>query len=160
MNAHRTRMGDRTNHRTTTAHRWSARRRGSTYFLVVSIGLLAGTISLGALALNASLRRQSQIVRDMSDADAWARSAVEYALNQLDNDPSWRSNFQAFQNGAASGPLAPQFDSQKQTLHMDGSGAYAAANSLWWHRCTAYSYAHINSDTCAYACTADSLILC
>ena len=86
-------------------HRRMQRRRGSTYFMVVSIALLAGTISLGSLALSTAQRRQSAITRDMAHADLLVRSAVEYGMNEIDNQGKWRTGFQAYQNGVLSGRL-------------------------------------------------------
>lgn len=86
-------------HSQTGVLRGVSKRNGSTYLMVVAISVIVSAVSIGALSIEASIRKKSQIQHEMADAGALARSAVEYALMQINDDEQWRDALKTTQNG-------------------------------------------------------------
>jgi hypothetical protein len=82
------------------------RRRGSTYFLVIGVAMIAMSIALGAIAIAQAQRRANAMQADQHNATVLAQSAVQQGLAQLASDPNWRTNFSAYQNTSYSPPVA------------------------------------------------------
>ncbi|MFQ5463449.1 MAG: hypothetical protein ACE5E5_12600, partial [Phycisphaerae bacterium] len=88
-------------------HRQS-RRRAATYVLVMGAAMLVMTIGLSAIVVTRLQVRDSVNAHDAQEAGLLARSAIEYALIDIDNTvsndyPSWRNQRRS---GVATAPQA------------------------------------------------------
>lgn len=101
-------MNDRETHSTmhTTKNqigrRW-ARRGMALYMTVMSTALVVSLLGLAGLAVVRIERERAQMTGDLAAARVNARSAVEYALRVLADDPNWRTTYS---NGVETTPVA------------------------------------------------------
>ncbi|MEM9066209.1 MAG: LamG domain-containing protein [Planctomycetota bacterium] len=68
-----------------------ARRRGTVYVAVLGAMSVAGMLALAGLASARAERRAAVAALDVGDASLFARSGIELALEQMAEDPDWRS---------------------------------------------------------------------
>ncbi len=73
-----------------------ARRRGSTYIMVLGLSLILTVIGLSALTVSRVTGRMVAASRDSSEARFLAFTAAEHALNRINADDDWRTTY----NGA------------------------------------------------------------
>lgn len=73
-----------------------ARRRGSTYVMVLGLSLVLTVIGLSALTVSRVTGRMVAANRDFSETRFLAFTAAEHALNRINADDDWRTTF----NGA------------------------------------------------------------
>lgn len=71
--------------------RTRTRRRGSVYIVVLGAAMIVGTIALATSGIGRLALRNALDQRDRRQAQIAARSGVEYALNWINQHPTWRS---------------------------------------------------------------------
>lgn len=69
-----------------------ARRGGSLYVVVMGVGMLVSVIALASSSIGRLEARNAIRNEDASRARLCARSGVEYALNWLNREPTWRTS--------------------------------------------------------------------
>lgn len=70
-------------------------RRGTAYLAAVGVGMLVGTLAIGAMASARSRARALQLQIDESTARQNAIAAVEFARSTIAADPNWRTTYAA-----------------------------------------------------------------
>lgn len=81
------------------------RRRGSLYTGVLLVSLMVAMIGLASLQIAHITLREADEVSSVASAQLLARSAVEYAVLQVRNNPQWRTTFQHNVPYPTSGPI-------------------------------------------------------
>lgn len=73
--------------------RLASQRKGSTYFVVLSVAMIASAISIGALAIQTAQRRQSGLEHDYLTAGINCQSGIDFGLSEIQQFQTWRTKF-------------------------------------------------------------------
>ncbi len=77
---------------TYTKYRYSLKRRGSVYVVVLGIAMILTILGLAAISVGRINTRIAVDAQDWSEAQLLAYSAVAHALTQIDNTSNWRTS--------------------------------------------------------------------
>ncbi|MCD6365000.1 MAG: hypothetical protein J7M14_03910 [Planctomycetes bacterium] len=80
--------------RAVSAEQRRARRRGSTYIMVLSVSIVLTVIGLSAVKISRLNARAVMRANHWRDAQLLASSAIEHALAKLNADSDWRNTYQ------------------------------------------------------------------
>jgi hypothetical protein len=68
-------------------------RRGTAYVAVLALAMLVVAIGMGTMLVARSELREANLRNDEGEARAAAEATIDWALQQLATDPSWRNRF-------------------------------------------------------------------